>query len=382
MTLRARSEGTDRMAAEARTLRAAMPRIRIGAPVSGPDYQSSDDIDDRLFQCVDRRHGALVLGPRRSGKSSLLRHTALRLAENHKRSTLIDLQGMRTPFSLLAELAPDRRRDFILNETEILRTESSTRIALDRLERGVGEALRHLETDVLMLDEVGMAVSTEHRELFSYTVALIAEAIERRGGACVMAAGGGELRVALARSEKLRQAVSRMERITIPPWPAAAVRNFVKARIGQLEPDRLDAVVKATSPGWPMEVATVAIAAFQETPDEPVDLVAERVAIDSMFILEQALATARQEEPRDFSPRLLEALASSEAPLSLVDVAKSLRLPPRRLLAPIEALSDLGIVTIESSRIDQDARGARISVATPMMARRINILFGTWRSPK
>jgi hypothetical protein len=370
------------MAVEARTLRTETPRIRIGAPVAGSDYQPNERVDERLFDCLNRRQGALVLGPRRSGKSSLLRHTALRLTENHMRPALVDLQGMRTPFSLLAEIAPERRRDFMLDETEFLRLSNQDHIPFERLEKGVDEALRLLEIDVLMLDEVGMAVATERNELFSHAIALIAAGIERKGGACVMAAGADELRMALAKSEELRTAVFRFERITLRPWPKPVVRDFIRARLGTVDPHRLDEVVHAISPGWPMEVAVVARAAFQETPDDPVDVVVEREAIESSFILEHALAMTRHEEAGDLSPRILEALVSSESPLSLADLAKLLRMPPRRIVAPVDKLIELGIIASDPSDIDVDMRSLRLGVATPMMARRINLLFGTWRYPK
>ena len=121
--------------------RAASPSANpfsAGRPLDGTQVPGRDEDIDRLLGLVADRGSALLLGPRRSGKTSLLRHVARALAAEHPVwSISLEPYPCDTPDAIAVALAP-----------ELQNTAGPARVFAERLKK-------ETRWPVILLDELG-----------------------------------------------------------------------------------------------------------------------------------------------------------------------------------------------------------------------------------
>ena len=80
------------------------PNNRQGAVVTGSDFCDREDIIQKMWRCIKKGQNLLISGPRRFGKTSIMREVGDQARKHELKPIMIDLESVFTPEGFIAKM--------------------------------------------------------------------------------------------------------------------------------------------------------------------------------------------------------------------------------------------------------------------------------------
>lgn len=318
-----------------------------GPPVSGSAFFDREAELASLDKAIGTGGKVFLVGPRRSGKTSLLHQTRIRLEKSSRRADTLyfDMSGAgaaETFERLLAAAMQPRREPHIPSAPEALLEQLQSAL---RARASPGD--RPL---VLLLDEIAAPLPTDDREkqLWRDLFAAIA------GIADVTLIAALDTRVFNALG--LGATAGKFQVIRIRPWNPDMVRRAASAwAAAERMPSQLiDAIVERVSPAWPMELMRLLLEIQRhDTPDERgLDELIDRIARDIPYeeIIHRLGSAVLRKRDEDLLHLILTALAQIKEGATAEDIAEASkqRAQPSEIMRLAHWLADLDLISLDT----------------------------------
>lgn len=313
----------------------------IGRPAQEDEYFERRELKE-VLKAIENGRDVFLLGPRRSGKTSLLRRVRHVLESDQKAPKIVsvDLQGERNIWAVLAKLAPETKEDSILEHTRFNRNPDPEAM-MDLANQVMEEATRRHGRLLLLLDEVGYFIrEDEQMELMlrflevclrfeKVTVLLAGEAFEYQRF----------ISYAAARSANFDRVFSgRFRVIYLSPMNKAEMVEFVRRlTFKHPEPEYLPSqrniedIIALTAPAWPFELLMILNALEEERRDSPnenrhpnlEEVIRQPIRRFYGHGIEDTLLYGLRKRDIPLAHKIFEMLAETKGELTTEDIANS-----------------------------------------------------------
>ena len=240
------------------------PRIDFPTfqPASGTQYLPRYEIEQDIWKALRSGKDVIVSGPRRSGKTSLLRSICDRGAEEHalwsesgpdreKIVCYVDAQHPRPERQLCDRLAAVLPKAIRPTAALLARSGGADDELLTHYLHEVLGALQRAGIDVLLLiDEVDLPLRRSEPDLWRYFLNLLF----RNGDICLVVTADAQNVDALG-IRGLDGKRARIQNIELRPWNEREIRTLIKRAIS--DESLVISLSKALAPAWPIEVMLV-----------------------------------------------------------------------------------------------------------------------------
>lgn len=319
-----------------------------GPPVSGPTFFDREAELAALDRAVATGGKLLLVGPRRSGKTSLLHQARTRLGEAgaSRKPLHLDLSGTGARPSAVRILAVAAQQAPHAREVAAATPEAELLAALQAaLRRRVAEDTAR---PVLFIDEIGAPLPTDdgERELWRKLMATLAGI----AGLAVIAALDTRVFDALG-------APKGFDVVRIKPWDADVVRRAAAAwaRAERMPSALVDAIVERLAPAWPMELMRLLLEIPRNAPptERALDALIDRQARDISYeeTIQRLAATVLRKRDEHLIRLILSALADRKDGATAEAVAQSAaeqKAQPSDILRLARWLADLDLISLDA----------------------------------
>ncbi|WP_072389389.1 ATP-binding protein [Hyphomicrobium sp. CS1BSMeth3] len=319
-----------------------------GPPVSGPAFFDRETELAALDRAITTGGKVLLVGPRRSGKTSLLHQARRRLGEaGATRNPLhLDLSGASARASAVRILALAAQQAPHAREVAAATPEAELLAALQA-------ALRHRVAEgpgrlVLFIDEIGapLAPDDAERQLWRNLIAALADI----AGLTVIASLDTRVFDALG-------APKGFDIIRIKPWDADVVRRAATAwaRAERMPSELVDAIVERLSPAWPMELMRLLLEIPRNGPptERALDALIDRQARDISYeeAVQRLATTTLRKRDEHLIRLILSALADRKdgaTPEAVAQSAVEQKAQPSDILRLARWLANLDLISLDA----------------------------------
>lgn len=339
--------------------------FRLGIPAKGSLYFQREEYWQVLKE-LEHGHNVILLGPRRSGKTSLIMTVENELRERLNNTKIIysDLRGERNIWSLLSKVSAGDRFTSILGETRYS-TEQNTDKAHELTREVFEKALEDGGKIILLLDEVGYFLNDDHAGAL---MIMFLDFCARHPKITLLLSGEpleinqliSHLRRATPDFQK--HFLRRSKTIALQPLTRDQITEFIKfnlasseARDNGFSESDLETVASMLAPAWPFEVAIV-MNALEDTlyDDDLHDFNAKleqaiTLPLDRMFgggSIEMLLENQLPKREIPIANMILDIIASSDRDLTIEGIfdEKKSKHAGSELSVVAKHLKELGIV--------------------------------------
>lgn len=335
--------------------------FRLGIPAKGSLYFQREEYRQVLNE-LEQGHDVILLGPRRSGKTSLIMTVENELRERLNNTKVIysDLRGERNIWSLLSKVSPEDRFTSILGETKYS-TERNTDKAHVLTQEIFEKALEIDGKIILLLDEVGYFLNDDHA---SDLMIMFLEFCGRHPRITLLLSGEAlEINQLISHLQRSTTDFQRRSKtIALQPLTRVQIAEFIEFNLASSEvrdndfsKNDLETVASILAPAWPFEVAIVMNALEDTLHDEDTQDFAAKLEqvitlpLDRMFSggsIEMLLENQLPKREIPAANMILDIIASSDRDLTIEDIfdEKKSKHAGSELSVVAKHLKELGIV--------------------------------------
>lgn len=269
------------------------PTNRLTAVATGSDFFARDDILTKIWKRIEKKQNIVICGPRRYGKTSIMRRIEDDASFHGYKSVRIDLESIYSPQELVARMQvevehPDWRevkKDSKISEL----SENMLDQWADKGEKLFTKISRRKRNYLFILDEVpymldsylgkdkqdSEKIEPEDRERTKKFVVWFKKQRESLSGQCVfLLAGSIDLKPYLKDNRLDKDSFSDCRRIRLPFFENNNVLGYIEGLLlGQeivLPDDIIEKLVKINTPGIPYFIQVVMIqvvSLYRKKPD-------------------------------------------------------------------------------------------------------------------
>ena len=345
--------------------------FRIGIPAKGSRYFKGEAYHQVLNE-LERGRDVILLGPRRSGKTSLMMTVAEELQQTHKaaRTVFSDLRGERNLWSLLAKLSPNDKLNSMLTELTYLNDQRAGEVMI-LASKILETAAEGYKSVYLLLDEVGYFLQEES------TTDLFIEFLDLCGQhkriTLLLSGEALEISRILSRARRIHPNYDkiysdRFRSIELQPLNQDQIKLFVESnldsseirKLGVSEND-LDRFAEILAPAWPFEVAIVWNQLIEIRDDDKEDdfetdliraIATPLLRLTGSRSIEMIIIEQLPKRELSAADTILETLAISKTDITIDDILgiRNPRHTESELLLVAKHLQEIGIIRIEGKQ--------------------------------